>query len=135
MVAAQNGHLEVVKLLLDKGADVNQANKVSVCMRVYEFVCVCVCATKVPVFVLRYPCVGDVNKCVCACVLVCVCHRVCDTYQPSLRRRSLRRLLRGKAPQRTPPERYPPPPRPYVTEISPGAGGASPDLDRQVVLP
>ena len=35
--AAYGGQLEVVKLLLDKGADVNKATKVPVC------VCVCVC--------------------------------------------------------------------------------------------
>jgi ankyrin repeat protein len=29
-VAAQNGHLEVCKVLLDKGADVNKANNVSI---------------------------------------------------------------------------------------------------------
>ena len=36
IVAAGGGHIEVVKLLLDKGADVNQATKVSVraCARV-----------------------------------------------------------------------------------------------------
>ena len=28
-IAAQNGHLEVVKLLLDKGADVNKAKEVN----------------------------------------------------------------------------------------------------------
>ena len=32
MMAAQNGHLEVVKLLLDKGTDVNKADKVPVCV-------------------------------------------------------------------------------------------------------
>ena len=37
-IAAQNGHLEVVKLLLDKGGDVNQADKV-----LKECVCVIVC--------------------------------------------------------------------------------------------
>ena len=43
-VAASNGHLEVVKLLLDKVSDVNQENKVSVCVCVCAraFACVCV---------------------------------------------------------------------------------------------
>ena len=50
-MAAQNGHLEVVKLLLDKGADVNKADEVIrklkfVSMpeppRMHSFVCVCV---------------------------------------------------------------------------------------------
>ena len=43
-VAASNGHLEVVKLLLDKVSDVNQENKVSVCVCVcaHAFACVCV---------------------------------------------------------------------------------------------
>ena len=33
MLAAQNGHLEVVRLLLDKISNVNQDNKVPVCAR------------------------------------------------------------------------------------------------------
>ena len=32
MLAAQNGHLEVVRLLLDKISNVNQDNKVPVCV-------------------------------------------------------------------------------------------------------
>ena len=55
--AAQDGHLEVVKLLLDKGADVNKADEVIRKLKfasmpepprvhsfVYVFVCACVCA-------------------------------------------------------------------------------------------
>ena len=40
--AAQNGHLEVVKLLLDKGGDVSQASKVCACVCVRARACACV---------------------------------------------------------------------------------------------
>ena len=51
-IAAQNGHLEVVRLLLDKGADVNKADEVIQKLkfasmpeppRMHSFVCVCLC--------------------------------------------------------------------------------------------
>ena len=49
--SAQNGHLEVVKLLLDKGADVNQANEVSACVCVRA----CACAFVLPYLLVHFP--------------------------------------------------------------------------------
>ena len=50
IIAASKGHLEVVKLLLDKGANVNQMGTVRACVLWLardpfgvSFVCVCVC--------------------------------------------------------------------------------------------
>ena len=51
--ASSQGHLKVVKLLLEKVSDVNQADKVSMFM----FACLCAC----------------VRGCVPLCASVCVC--------------------------------------------------------------
>ena len=32
MIASEKGHLDIVKALIEAGADVNQTNKVSVCV-------------------------------------------------------------------------------------------------------
>ena len=61
-MAALNGHLKVVELLLEKGANVNKAD--TVCMRLCALVCakhvfarvpepVCCCST------MRLTCVGE----------------------------------------------------------------------------
>ena len=56
MVAACNGHTDVITYLLDKGANVNAINLVSEC----ECVCVCLGEGR-----------GE-RKRVCVCVCVCV---------------------------------------------------------------
>ena len=60
-MAAQNGHLEVAMLLLDKGADVNMADEVNYALKF-----------ALPEPSRRGPCVS-----VCVCVYLCVCARAC----------------------------------------------------------
>ena len=43
MWAAQCGHTDVVKLLIDAGADIEAKNDVSKRISICTFVCVCVC--------------------------------------------------------------------------------------------
>jgi hypothetical protein len=53
--ASTHGHLEVVGLLLDNGADIEAETEV--CVYVCVYVCMCVC----------------VYVCMCLCVYVCMC--------------------------------------------------------------
>ena len=43
MLAARYGHSDVVKLLIDAGADIEAKNNVSKRISICTFVCVCVC--------------------------------------------------------------------------------------------
>jgi hypothetical protein len=52
MRAAGNGHEDIVRMLLDAGADASTANKVSSCVCVCVCVCVFVCAS------LRFVCLS-----------------------------------------------------------------------------
>jgi hypothetical protein len=54
MWAADNGHEDTVRMLLDAGADTSPADKVSSCVCVY----VCVCLTSFCVPVVSYRMVG-----------------------------------------------------------------------------
>ena len=79
MVAACNGHTDVITYLLDNGADVNAVNQVSVSVLVGGNVGVCVYVSVV-VWERDSMCVcGREQVCLCVCVreLVCAGGREC----------------------------------------------------------
>ena len=43
MLAAEKGHTDVIKVLIDAGADIEAKNNVSKRISICTFVCVCVC--------------------------------------------------------------------------------------------
>ena len=47
MLAAKNGNADIIKVLIDAGADIeakdNVSKRISICTCVFVYVCVCVC--------------------------------------------------------------------------------------------
>ena len=70
-VASQEGHTDVVDILLRKGADVNQTTTNEVCATIN------LCVSQFLLCTRLSPHTVCVHVCVCVCVFVCVCVCVC----------------------------------------------------------
>lgn len=54
MVASEKGHLKVVNMLIEAGANISQSNKVGLILCMYIFMCVYKCLWDLHVYVSRY---------------------------------------------------------------------------------